>query len=386
MPSTYLLLRNNKQTGPHSLEALLQQGLKSNDLIWVEGQSAGWSYPSEIRTLKQYVTNQSTQPENSKPNSAPQTAIATTKTEKNKQLHIYVSLPNGRTSGTDEMPTAASLEQKAEALYQRVQAFAEGRETEDVDTRYARSLDDMKQEYGSWLVQQQKKKKFGSLKKKVWIAASVLVVTTTGFGVNKWISHKSNFKNVPLATYALSTSAPVEKKQAAITAYNVTANPFTRTDTTALQNEAVNKNVTKPAGTHKKQSPPKLKILLPRDTAKQAAVPVIEKPAEQNEVKKVVALSRLLSVSGALQNENTNRTGTQVVLQNNSAELLKSVAINITYFKKEDRQLSKETIYFYNVLPGSAPTIQAAGSRRATSAHFEIGTIIRGDGSLYLIH
>ena len=58
----------------------------------------------------------------------------------------------------------------------------------------------------------------------------------------------------------------------------------------------------------------------------------------------------------------------------------------ITYFKKEDRQLNKETVYFYNVQPGSAPTIQASGNRRATTAHFEIGTIIRADGSLYLIH
>ena len=53
--ATYLLLRNNKQQGPLSLQHLIQLGLKPYDLVWVDGKSAAWRYPSEIPELKPYT-------------------------------------------------------------------------------------------------------------------------------------------------------------------------------------------------------------------------------------------------------------------------------------------------------------------------------------------
>ena len=55
MHKLYLLLRNNKKQGPYSLEELVQQTLKPFDLVWVEGKSVGWKYPTEIDELKTYV-------------------------------------------------------------------------------------------------------------------------------------------------------------------------------------------------------------------------------------------------------------------------------------------------------------------------------------------
>lgn len=51
----YLLLRNNRETGPHSLEQLGSIGLFSLDLIWIENESTSWSYPEEIEELKNLV-------------------------------------------------------------------------------------------------------------------------------------------------------------------------------------------------------------------------------------------------------------------------------------------------------------------------------------------
>ena len=48
----YLLLRNNKQTGPHTFDELMEMGLKPHDLVWVEGKSASWRYPSEMDEFK----------------------------------------------------------------------------------------------------------------------------------------------------------------------------------------------------------------------------------------------------------------------------------------------------------------------------------------------
>jgi hypothetical protein len=51
----YLLLRDNKQTGPYTAEQLKAKGLKAYDLVWHEGKSAAWRYPSELEELKPFA-------------------------------------------------------------------------------------------------------------------------------------------------------------------------------------------------------------------------------------------------------------------------------------------------------------------------------------------
>ena len=58
----YLLLRDNKQTGPYSVEELAAHGLKAYDLVWLEGKSAAWRYPSEIAELKPFAPAVEEQP------------------------------------------------------------------------------------------------------------------------------------------------------------------------------------------------------------------------------------------------------------------------------------------------------------------------------------
>ncbi|MFM7838933.1 MAG: response regulator, partial [Chitinophagaceae bacterium] len=47
----YLLLRDNKRSGPFTLNDIQDIGLKDNDLIWVEEQSTYWQAPTEIEEL-----------------------------------------------------------------------------------------------------------------------------------------------------------------------------------------------------------------------------------------------------------------------------------------------------------------------------------------------
>src|SRR5215210_237262 len=51
----YLLLRDNKQSGPYSVTDLAKHGLKPYDLVWLEGKSAAWRYPSELEELKPFA-------------------------------------------------------------------------------------------------------------------------------------------------------------------------------------------------------------------------------------------------------------------------------------------------------------------------------------------
>lgn len=56
------MLRDNKQTGPYSAADLEKMGLKSYDLIWVDGKSAAWRYPGEIDALKTFAPPVEEQP------------------------------------------------------------------------------------------------------------------------------------------------------------------------------------------------------------------------------------------------------------------------------------------------------------------------------------
>ena len=53
--SSYLLLRNNKESGPYTMDEVKSMSLKTYDLIWVVGKSAAWRYPGEIPELKSFA-------------------------------------------------------------------------------------------------------------------------------------------------------------------------------------------------------------------------------------------------------------------------------------------------------------------------------------------
>jgi len=57
-----MLLRDNKESGPFAAEDLVKMGLKPYDLVWLQGKSAAWRYPSEIDELKPYAPGVEEQP------------------------------------------------------------------------------------------------------------------------------------------------------------------------------------------------------------------------------------------------------------------------------------------------------------------------------------
>src|SRR6476661_8393455 len=53
----YLLLRDNRESGPHTFEQMGSFGPHPLDLIWIENESTSWKYPEEIEELKDLVTH-----------------------------------------------------------------------------------------------------------------------------------------------------------------------------------------------------------------------------------------------------------------------------------------------------------------------------------------
>jgi hypothetical protein len=106
----YLLLRDNKQTGPYTAQELAAKGLKPYDLVWLEGKSAAWRYPGELEELKAFAPVVEEQPYDrfyKKPGeTTQQQAVAETSNMQESQpvnkpiqqtsKNIYVTLPGGK--------------------------------------------------------------------------------------------------------------------------------------------------------------------------------------------------------------------------------------------------------------------------------------------------
>lgn len=140
MSRIYLLLRNNQQTGPYSLEEILELNLKPFDLVWEEGRSAAWRYPGEIDSLKPYVI---ATPLPATPFEPVATAIMETDPQSlvskdeipltHEPVHVknvFVSMPRKVSpvapvfEESKEIPLHPDpIELKAEELSQKVQAF-----------------------------------------------------------------------------------------------------------------------------------------------------------------------------------------------------------------------------------------------------------------------
>lgn len=103
----YLLLRDNKQTGPYTAQELSEKGLKPYDLVWLEGRSAAWRYPGEIDELKSFAPGVEEQPYDrfyKKQDGGQSTEQAATAVEESQPVskqveksskHIYVTMPGG---------------------------------------------------------------------------------------------------------------------------------------------------------------------------------------------------------------------------------------------------------------------------------------------------
>jgi hypothetical protein len=116
--SSYLLLRNNKESGPFTMEEIKGMALKPYDLLWVVGKSAAWRYPGEITELKSFappVPEQSSDsfmkkqhPENAsivsstiKKEDPINVRIRENNVQKSAQHHnVYVNLPSGKKQAT----------------------------------------------------------------------------------------------------------------------------------------------------------------------------------------------------------------------------------------------------------------------------------------------
>ena len=416
MNKIYLLLRNNKQTGPHSLEELVQQTLKPFDLVWVQGKSAGWQYPAEIDVLKSYVGEPI---ESSIKKDGATGDVAHPLPDKNverKQVNklghlkkIFVSMPAGK-------PILASIEattekqesfaDRAEKMRQKAMAFADGtlvKEEPEVDTKYARSLEDIKEEYSNWMHQQKKRKPL--VLKKGWliVAAVVLVAICLGaLGVN-WLNSPKIAASQPLVRNTIATPAKTPEDQ------EVKNSPGNKKEKNRQSKFVSKKEISQPGNSISRNLPAR-KIT---ETEKEQGPDIEEKPATETvlgQIEKTTtersqettglpaktevfakeshnkeeSLSQLINIHAKYLPGN-GVGGLEIAVKNNSSETLKLVAIDVFYYDLNKKLTDKKTLYFNDLRPGHLLIQQAPENRKAVNATYQLGLVSSQNGSLYVV-
>ena len=163
--NTYLLLRDNKQTGPYTAQQLAEKGLKPYDLVWHEGRSAAWRYPSELQELKAFAPVVEEQPYDrfyKKPGEQAQQSSATVQTQAAQTVaevstvqenqpvqqavqtaakHIYVTMPGGKTpvTSTNTSTPVAKKEETAKPVVQQNDKSANSATVKNTENKIAAS-------------------------------------------------------------------------------------------------------------------------------------------------------------------------------------------------------------------------------------------------------
>jgi hypothetical protein len=428
MQKIYSLLRSNKQSGPYTLDELLQLNLKAFDLIWVEGKSGGWSYPTEIEALKMYVLeppksleekeiSTTSQPANQPTLSQAITSVIEEKpiSSKANAKHIYISLPAGKQVtpiNTDikepietfEESPEAKLERKAMELRNKIQAFTENKNTpkvdNDLDTKYSRSLDDIKQEYSSWLYQQQKKKKVFPTKYMVpAVAVSILLAAAyflfplffhTTPNDTTVLASQNNSTSLPQSDNYLPEKKPITKKriiQSIKPAKKIKENISVAKPTRVNTNEEIDKVDTyldslKTASQKKNRVDDEI-VYQPassqndgtRQSTKRTAGPQQTNSQTENDPTPFTELIKL--------SESTGNGSPHLSLYNNSDKYIKFIAVDVHYYKANRKLLQKKTLYFKDISPKSSARLYLPQEKNAASVNYEIGLISTDSGLYY---
>ena len=435
MQKVYRLLRNNQQTGPYSIDEIVQLGLKPFDLIWVEGKSGGWAYPSEIDSLKNYVPKVA-QASNNKKKYAPPVEV-----EPKKQLpkNIFISMPANMPRGfNEEKPDHSnlqdtpriSIEEKAEALRKRAQEYLTSQTTEPqtLTTNYTRSITDVEEDYTSWVYKTKTKKKKITAKQTATIVLIIGILGISAFGINTYFNTNNNLNTLLTANNNLSKkvaetnvesninegvetiepNTPVKKekpshKNKTIENQEVkNLNTSINSDNVSLPEEPANEEKTEPY--LEKEEPVITQTTEPKKkTFKETINDLFKKKkkdeptgdegvvitngerkarkrgeeiADKNETVGTAEITDITSSVEARLNTPENWMmgikGLKVTLYNRSSAALKNALVEVWYYNEQNSLIEKKTLQFNDIAAGKSKTIAAPDHRLADHADVKV--------------
>lgn len=305
----YLLLRNNEESGPYSPEELKTLHLKADDLLWEEGSSTAWRYPAEIDELKAYV---------------PITGKQTTDI---KTRRVFVSMP---------------LSFASEKAHNRTQKTKDSDEPQ-LETRYCRSFDDIKETYAQQLQQRKKlfTKKHIPLRTPSWMAAVFFGLIGGAFIVKQIVDNTDNY--IAATPVATATAIPVDPN----TEIEITPAPLPL-------NNYQNALVTEPA-TALSEEP---------SIAKAVALKA-EKPKNLKKAIRLKSNNYHVGLFGGVKD-------LKLSLYNNSEYPLDKVRIKVLYLKPNGQPLKEDMVEVKAVPAKGSKTISVPSSNRGVKVEYQV--------------
>jgi hypothetical protein len=391
----YLLLRDNKQSGPYSFDELKTKGLKAYDLVWVEGRSAAWRYPSEIDELSAFAPAVEEQPFDrfyKKPASAAAKAgdtamvmVSQPTTTSNPAIKrtIYVTMPGGiaaRDTGRQQAQAREPAPVRESAPAREIlREITPLREVVAFPVRKPTKV---------WLP--------------VAIGAAVLILLAAGIfiglsiqkdapGLQKLASRssKDNAQRPVRATAqqlpASSATNPVVGTPTASIGGNGQATPVSTMASTAGKNRlrgTLPKQKTEAPGTQPAVIPAmvvdsaaNLTTVLHREAVHRTDA-LQSQPIDDHESLKT-ALANQISVG-----TNKYEVGTfggirnlQVTVTNRSVYSLDLVVVTVSYIQANRKTYKTENLYFRGIGPGSALMLEAPKTSRGINVQYKITSI-----------
>lgn len=373
MEKSYLLLSNNKSSGPYSLDELLQLYLKPTDLVWIENESVTWMNVDEVPEW-----NDRQKMLDSKSSNASTAAINYGKNdnERSEQKNVFVSLP----VLPGESPTSKiSLEEKAAELKQKILAAAAEKKQDAIS--YVR-LSPPYLKNGHPTPIKEKAKRQVHLPPFLSYSLLAVLLLVSSFFLLRRPAHKLA-DNSPQVLYQGKsysvTSLVVKSPQSAKDSVGM-INKSTVTSSPARLAETGNKpfinHVDSPVITN---NPIAIKPL--------TAVEESQRFTSGNPGKTTVALektpvTRLFETSSqAFKNE--EGIGLIITFQNISEQSIRSAIVDVFYFDTAEKQIGKETLYFAKMLPGTAITKKST-AREGAYASYRVDLVSSEKNGLYV--
>jgi hypothetical protein len=345
--SNYLLLRNNQESGPFTLEEIKGMSLKSYDLLWVVGKSAAWRYPGEIAEFKLFA-----------PPVPEQISDDQVKRRNTGGHAVYVNLP---------------AEKKQLTLLPDRVLFDEDYSSSPLkDTTY--DVNDMYKSQPSRSI------RFSG--KLLW-AGTVILLFGAGIITGLFISDRGKFfstdanhpQNSGSFQSSLNGKNTVSQKIHQIIGNNIqNAQQSEKTDSVKVMN-SVPRKIANRAGKKSLNNNTGKKDSLFNPDAARAYLRLNDSLKQEATNKTEILYQKIKSHPENYVNLETGRYSTSifggissfpVTVTNSSPVIMDLVVVNIDYIQKNEKVFKTESLSFNNLEPGETVTIQAPKSSRGT--------------------
>lgn len=429
--STYRMLRSNREIGPYSLDEIISLGLKPYDLIWVDGKSAAWRYPSEIAELKPYAPVVEEQPydrffkrptasqsqqekkepvvekqdanssksEKPQPEKKPAYSTIVVVMPKKENTRVTVIKPVEKAT---EMVTPKEKEQPVVKIEDTPLISLEKREEPEVEvvqmeTKMERSLDEIKEMYVKTLHDRKerfsRRKRFNNAGRYALAAFFVGVLGTLVYLTltNKPPQPEAFGANTQVNPVQNETETQTPGLFPAVNLETANQDESLRED---FQEPTVNNPGKKPGG---KNNPATTPLIEPGQDKEDQSIteqkPVSSLEADTREKKtrnekdgiprSSEELSRLVSVNA---NEYKRAAfggikDLQLTVSNKSSFVLDQVLVELSYLKPSELPLTTETITFRSVAPNGSMTIKIPDNNRGIKVTYKIKQVVSGEWS-----